>query len=397
MTFRRKLAMTAAILLIALSGASPAVAGLEDDLADVAGQIDAVGRRLEVARNEQSEVARAIAATRDRMAVLVAELSGARSDVVAAQADLDARRGDLERVRSQLQVQYVTLADTRRELDGSQAAARQWARETYMNAGHGLSDVAFSVTAFNEVALGLEYYDRLNIHAEAAVSRLEALEHQEDRQRTLIEDEEARVSDDVAALARLEAELAALADSIAVKALAVESELVSQRTLLAGLRDDEEFFESELNGLEKEQARVEKLIAERQRSTGTAPGILAKPVPGPITSSFGYRTHPILGISKLHTGADMSAPSGTPIKAAGAGEIILATYYGGYGNAVVIDHGGGMTTLYAHQSSVRVSIGDEVATGDVIGYVGSTGLSTGPHLHFEVRINGKPVDPAKYL
>lgn len=389
-----------AVLLIGallVGAAAPALAGLEDDLADVGGRIDTVSRRLEDAKNEQSEVARTITATRDRMAALVADLAAARADVDAARADLDARRADLDRVRSQLQAQYVLLSDTRRDLEENKTAARQWARETYMNAGHGLSEVAFSVSVFNEVALGMEYYDRLNVLSAAIVSRLEALETQEQRQQALIEQEQERVAADVAALEELEARLEELAAGIAARTAAVEQELEQQRSLLASLEQDEEFFENELAGLEKEQARIEQLISERQRSTGTAPGVLARPVPGRLSSSFGYRTHPILGIKKLHTGTDFSAPSGTPIQAAAAGTVILATYYGGYGNAVVVDHGGGMTTLYAHQTSVAVAVGEEVATGQTIGFVGSTGLSTGPHLHFEVRIDGKPVDPAAYL
>jgi murein DD-endopeptidase MepM/ murein hydrolase activator NlpD len=394
---RRRLGALAGIVVLLVTSAAPALAGLEEDLADVSGQIDSFSRRLEQAKNEQSEVARSIAATRDRMAALVADLEAARADVDAARQELDGRRADLDRVRSQLQQQYVMLADTRRDLDVGRVAAREWARDTYINAGHGLSEMAFSVSELNDVAVGLEYYDRINTRSATAVSRLEALETQEQRQQALIEQEQERVAADVAALERLEAQLEELAASIAAKTAAVEQELSRQRSLLASLSEDEEFFENELAGLEKEQARIEQLIAERQSTTGTAPGILARPLPGPITSSFGYRAHPILGLKKLHTGADFSAAAGTPIKAAAAGTVILATYYGGYGNAVVIDHGGGMTTLYAHQRSLAVSVRDEVSAGEVIGYVGSTGLSTGPHLHFEVRIDGKPVDPALYL
>ncbi len=121
--------------------------------------------------------------------------------------------------------------------------------------------------------------------------------------------------------------------------------------------------------------------------------MLVRPVPGAITSGFGMRFHPILGYTRMHTGVDMHAAYGEPIKAAASGRIIFAAVRGGYGNCIIIDHGGGMTTLYGHQSSLNVSYDDHVTAGDVIGYVGSSGLATGPHLHFEVRIWGKPVDP----
>ncbi|QBI21899.1 hypothetical protein ER308_03910 [Egibacter rhizosphaerae] len=126
-------------------------------------------------------------------------------------------------------------------------------------------------------------------------------------------------------------------------------------------------------------------------------GLLARPVGGPVTSSFGYRTHPVLGTQRLHAGIDFGAPTGTPIRAADGGRVVQAGGRGGYGITVVIDHGGGLSTLYAHQSSLNVSAGESVSRGDVIGYVGSTGVSTGPHLHFEVREGGSPVNPAPYL
>ena len=122
---------------------------------------------------------------------------------------------------------------------------------------------------------------------------------------------------------------------------------------------------------------------------------LSYPLPGyPVVSTYGWRVHPILGIRKLHEGIDIWAPAGTPIHAAAAGTVVWAGPRNGYGNAVVIDHGSGVATLYAHQSSVAVSVGQSVGRGDVIGYVGQTGLAAGPHLHFEVRVGGEDLRPA---
>jgi len=105
----------------------------------------------------------------------------------------------------------------------------------------------------------------------------------------------------------------------------------------------------------------------------------------------------VLGTQRLHAGVDFGAPSGTPIVAAAAGTVVSAGWQGGYGNAVIIDHGGGEATLYGHQSRLAVSSGGSVRRGQIIGYVGSTGMSTGPHLHFELRINGVPTDPMPRL
>ena len=133
------------------------------------------------------------------------------------------------------------------------------------------------------------------------------------------------------------------------------------------------------------------------RVVPVARGGFIRPVNGRISSPFGYRVHPIFKVSKLHTGLDMAAGAGTPIAASAGGRVVFAGWRGGYGRAVIIDHGGGITTLYAHQSSLAVSQGQSVRQGQVVGRVGSTGYSTGPHLHFEVRLNGSPVDPMRYL
>lgn len=124
---------------------------------------------------------------------------------------------------------------------------------------------------------------------------------------------------------------------------------------------------------------------------------LLRPVDGPITSGFGYRLDPYTGQWALHAGIDFGVDTGTPIHAALAGTVIFAGQETGYGNYTCIDHGGGFSTCYAHQSLLEVSVGQQVARGQVIGLSGSTGYSTGPHLHFETRVNGEPVDPMRYL
>ena len=129
---------------------------------------------------------------------------------------------------------------------------------------------------------------------------------------------------------------------------------------------------------------------------GKATGVMQWPVAGPVTSPFGWRIHPIFHVRKFHTGIDIGAGYGTPIHAADGGRVIYATWMSGYGNTTIIDHGNGISTLYAHQSSILISSGS-VTKGQVIGYVGATGYATGPHLHFEVRVNGNPVNPLGYL
>ncbi|GAH90225.1 unnamed protein product, partial [marine sediment metagenome] len=148
--------------------------------------------------------------------------------------------------------------------------------------------------------------------------------------------------------------------------------------------------------LEIKEAEVTRILESYRY--GTAPsGKFAWPVAGRIISGFGYRIHPIFGVRRFHSGIDLVAPYGTLVKAGDGGQVIQAGYFGGYGNSVMLYHGGGFATWYAHLSSINVSIGQFVQRGQVIGLVGSTGWSTGPHLHFEVRINGAPQNPRAYL
>ncbi|MEW6284343.1 MAG: peptidoglycan DD-metalloendopeptidase family protein, partial [Candidatus Eremiobacterota bacterium] len=121
------------------------------------------------------------------------------------------------------------------------------------------------------------------------------------------------------------------------------------------------------------------------------------PCQGCLSSGFGWRIHPVYGYGRFHSGVDITAGYGTPIRAAAAGRVIQAGYYGGYGNCIIIDHGNGLSTLYGHASSLAVGHGQFVRKGQTVAYVGSTGLSTGPHLHYEVSVNGTQVDPSGYL
>jgi len=140
----------------------------------------------------------------------------------------------------------------------------------------------------------------------------------------------------------------------------------------------------------------------RRAQAGRPPAALAGrlagliwPARGVFTSGFGLRRHPVFRILRMHTGQDIAAPYGTPVRAAADGQVLYTGWFGGYGKIVVIDHGGGLSTLYAHLSAILTGEGAVVRRGQVIGRVGSTGYSTGPHVHFEVRVNGRPIDPVQ--
>jgi len=183
----------------------------------------------------------------------------------------------------------------------------------------------------------------------------------------------------------------------------VAEQAEAREKLLQELKRDRVLQEQQLQELEDTsndiQHSLEEELIRRQANPGSYrvlprwSGGLSRPAMGPITSRFGYRLHPVLGYRRLHAGVDIGAGAGAPVSAAADGEVFFASWRGGYGRCIIVLHGGGMSTLYGHLSRIDVASGQRVRRGQRIGAVGSTGLSSGPHLHFEVRRNGVPVSP----
>ncbi len=393
---KRLVLFALAAALLVPSGVAGAY-DLNDDLEDVNRRIDAINAQIRSASASRTGVVDEIIATRDALALRQADLAATETQISETEDEIGERQRILEILRIQLQQSYQELAETRIRLDESTQKARAWVTAAYIGSSSGTESIALSAESLTSVYIGLEYLDYVAEDTDRAMLEYETLQTQEVRQQELIKADEDVVNGEIEALDEIKANLDALAATQAELAEAVAAELSILNAKLDEVDDAIAEFSDELDALEAEQARVEQLIEEEASREGDAPGILVRPVPGAITSGFGNRLHPIYGYYRMHKGVDMSAGHGQAIKAAASGRVILAAYYGGYGNTIIVDHGGGMTTLYAHQSSLNVSYGDSVGAGDIIGYVGSTGASTGPHLHFEVRLFGEAVDPEDYI
>lgn len=392
----RRLALLLALAVVA-STAVPVSAGLDDELEEVGSEIASIKSEIEAKQSERTAVGDEVIATDARMRSLIEDLEVAEADVTAVSADIEAGEQRLSEIKADLESRYEALDTTRRELEEADLRVRRQAVALYMSGGQDLSTIFILTDEMTELTVGLEYAERVSQATEEVAHTLDALRIQETGQAEVVAELEADVSDEIDLLRGQRQELEAVAREVEARKSDVESELAVQRQLLGDIEATIEEFDKELDALEREQERIEALIRQVQSGDGKAPGILVRPVPGGITSPFGNRVHPITGTTRLHTGLDMSASYGQPIQAGAPGVVILASYFGGYGNTVIIDHGGGMSTLYAHQSELAVSGGASVEAGQVVGYVGSTGFSTGPHLHFEVRLGGSPVNPAVYL
>ena len=210
-------------------------------------------------------------------------------------------------------------------------------------------------------------------------------------------DEHVRLGED----ARLEADQLRIAFEAALSEL--EQRRAVQLDVQAELQSRIAGWEAEVAARAASSESFTRLIDEKiADATGFAPGSesakgFIMPTAGSVGSGFGPRVHPIFGTVRQHTGVDIGASMGNPIWASKVGEVIFAGWKGGYGNTVLVAHSGGVVTLYAHMSVIHASVGDPVDQGEIIGEIGSTGFSTGPHLHFEVRINGEPNDPVLFL
>lgn len=254
--------------------------------------------------------------------------------------------------------------------------------------------------SFNDVIDRYTYYQAALDADSTLIDEIEVLRDGVEERRIEVEERQAEIAAARMALQADRSEAQVLHDQRAA-VLAERRAIVDQkRNLLADVRGKQAVYEAQVAAFEAAEEEKLALLAAASSSNGQFPtggGQLLWPAAGPMTSAYGYRTHPIFGDTRLHAGIDIGAAYGAPVIASDSGSVVFAGVMSGYGNAIVIDHGGGLATTYNHLSAFTVSSGQSVRRGAQIGAVGCTGYCTGPHLHFEVRVDGAPVDPMPYL
>ncbi|MDQ3964393.1 MAG: peptidoglycan DD-metalloendopeptidase family protein [Actinomycetota bacterium] len=377
--------------------------------------LPAVGQSLdELQRRKEAAARRAAqaAARGDDLAGIVSALDALRADaeakVDALEAELDELDVRINEKRALLTAAQKRMAVLTVELQGilEQLSTRtdvfiDRAVAAYKAGPTAYVEGVLSSESFNDLIDRYEYFESVLDTDAELIDEITVLRDEVDARRTEVEEKEQQI---------YEAKLALQQDRQAIEVihtqrLAVLEErraIVAQKeSLLSEVRGRQHRWEAVEDQLAQEVAEKTAIINNFGSSSSgpfpTGGGQLLWPAAGPVTSGFGYRTHPIFGDTRFHAGIDIGAPYGAPVISSDAGSVIYAGVMSGYGNVIVVDHGSGLATTYNHLSSFLVSEGQGVARGVQIGTVGCTGYCTGPHLHFEVRVNGSPVDPMPYL
>jgi murein DD-endopeptidase MepM/ murein hydrolase activator NlpD len=378
------LAAVALALFPALTSAAP-----QGELARTREKIKAAKQRKVTLNQQIASLDGRLTAIDDELARLGDQIGMVRQKLTVTQDKLDLLRRQLDLKKAELRFAQDRLVTERANFEQRVVIAYKTDDLSYV-------DVVLASTSFEDLLSRVSVVRDLISGNDSLVGGLRDTRDEVAAQRRAVAEKEHGVSKAVDDLQAQNEQLAALRASQAAQKAASLALRKQKNGQLRAVTGDLALLKRQEDQLLAESSALTGVIAGAQGGGGGT-GSLMWPVSGPVLSPFGWRIHPILHVRRMHTGIDIGVGYGVPIHAADSGTVIYATWMGGYGNVIIIDHGGGISTLYAHQSSLAVGTGARVARGQVIGYVGSTGFSTGPHLHFEVRVNGNPVDPMGYL
>lgn len=405
LTGRRLLGVLLALLLVGASVLSLPASAQQERLDQIKRRQADLERRIDRARERRGQLL-------DRIGVVDDQRSEVEDQVAVLDTEIAALNERIDRVSERLAATQKKLAVLHSELESILARLveqtdifTERAVAAYKAGPTAYLDGMFAAESFGDVVQRYAYYQSILDADSELIEEIEVLQKETSQRRKQVERKEEeiakakrRLENDRARVARIRSERA---DALA----SLKSVLSEKKTLLSDVQTKKRRWERIQDQLDRESDDIQAILAQRS-SSGSAPtaaapsyggGQFAWPAAGPVTSPFGYRTHPIFGGRRLHTGVDIGAPYGATVVAASTGVVAYVGSMSGYGNVVVVDHGGGVATTYNHLSGFAVSSGQRVSRGQAVASVGCTGYCTGPHLHFEVRVGGSPVDPMPYL
>jgi murein DD-endopeptidase MepM/ murein hydrolase activator NlpD len=388
------LAALASTLLLAGS----AVGDPGSEKASIDARIGALKQQAVQAAGTEGVLTGELSSLTSRARVAESAVATEQSRLAELEAALAAERSRLASFEQEIAAETARLAVLEQEYAVALAVLEERVRDIYESDTPDVIAFALGTTSFADLLDNLELLNRIGRQDEHVAASLDHARTELELTRAATERaRQGAVRSEALIASRTEAERAAR-DRIVANRDALAAAEREKAGALATVQEDRDSFVAEAQGLAAQSAALAATIAAAQTAQATASGEAASfdgqlgwPVSGPVTSGFGSRW------GRMHEGIDIGVGAGTPVHAAAAGTVVYAGWMSGYGNIVVLDHGNGVSTAYAHNSSLTVGQGAAVEKGVVIAMSGSTGHSTGPHVHFEVRVNGAPVDPLGYL
>ena len=390
---KKTVTLVASLLCGSIMMATPYWYQAQDE--DLTNQLSNIQQQMTNEANKKSEAEKTIGTVYEQLHAIQIELDTATAELKQVQADRIQLDKDITKTEAELKAAQARL-------QSREKVFYKRVRDIYINGRLSYLDVVVGSKDFSDFANRMEMLKRILQSDMDLINTIKTEREEIASKKAKLEEDRAKV---------LELEKVAQEKQNLINQKKAERQAVLERAM-----NDRDTAERAYNELMASSASITAMLQQRaaERAAAAAAaasqggggggatwvqgtGQLAAPVVAPITSDFGWRIHPIYGTRRLHAGTDFGVDEGTPVHAADGGVVVEAGWVSGYGYTVIIDHGNGMSTLYAHNSDVAVSPGQTVSKGQVVSYSGNTGCSTGPHLHFEVRINGEPTDPMGYL
>ena len=368
---------TASLIMAALMSISVAGTALADDLEEQLQDLQEKAAQQQEITNEAQA----------RVENLSEKLRVLQEEVDAATSEYNDVKGRLDKVQSDIYENTELLNKTEKELKVKNKKLAKRVRDIYINGQISYVDVLFGAKDFSDFLTRMDILKRIIKHDYDLIMKVKA-------DREIVMNTKAKLEKD-------KADVELLVADAEIKQKNMLDKKQAQQVLLDKAEYDRDVSQQAYEEIMAASEEITRMIQRSQMVGGSyvagGSGAMIWPLNGPITSEFGWRTHPIFGTQRYHSGLDIGGDYGLPIAAAASGTVIHAGWISGYGYTVIIDHGGGITTLYGHNESLLVGEGESVSQGQTIAMCGSTGNSTGPHCHFEVRENGEPVSPYSYL
>jgi murein DD-endopeptidase MepM/ murein hydrolase activator NlpD len=387
----------ALVLVLAVVAAAPAGADtIEERKQSVDAQIADLGQRVAATQHKEASLRAQVESASSEIRALAQRVNDISVELEPLERELELRRERLRRLNELFRLQTERLRLLRRQHAIALRRLGDRVDKLYRQEPTDTLSLLLSSASFTDALDVFDYLQRIADEDKRVANEVGAAKSRMREQREQTRTTRKRHRQETRVVAVRVGQVRALRDRLAASRSGLVAAQAQRQQDLSELSAQEREELAEMEALQEVSAELAAKIQAAQAAAGTGGGSPSAagfvwPVLGPVTSPFGWRW------GRMHEGIDIGAASGTPIRAAAAGTVIYAGWLGGYGNLTVIDHGGGIATAYGHQSGIAAGNGAYVAQGQVIGYVGNTGHSTGPHLHFEVRVNGVPQDPLGYL